>query len=170
MSAPQTNAELGERKDSWPVMVVGGILVFGLMIFVFPRLMKMMAAPYEERAHEHLLLQSATHLKKVEGKLVAFHGAHGRYPTRVEDLDVLVWPREKGDVPDWGINQRQVLSDAWGRAIQYTVPSADGEHPFDLRCLGRDGRPGGEGSDRDISTWDWGSSVEAPWPDRPKSD
>ncbi len=162
-----TNESLGERNDSWQVMVAGTVTLFLLMIFVFPRVMKRMAAPYEDRAHEHLLMQSATHLKKVEAALVGFHGEFGRYPTKFQDLDVLMYDPKRDSVPAWGITDRLHVADAWGRPIVYTVPAADGEHPFDLQCLGRDGLPGGSGPDRDISTWDWRSVVEVPWPDPP---
>lgn len=164
MEAPNTNEELGERKDSWPVMVAGALGLFLLMIVVLPRLMKLAASGLEDQANEHLLLQSASHLKRLENRLVSFQAEFGRYPGAFENLDALVWDERRGEAPTWAVVDRKILSDAWGRPVIYKVPGAAGEHPFDLRCLGRDGRPGGDGPDRDISNWDWPSRTEAPWP------
>jgi len=41
------------------------------------------------------------------------------------------------------------LVDPWGHAYVYDQPA--GNKPFEIRSLGRDGRPGGEGQDADIS-------------------
>ena len=41
------------------------------------------------------------------------------------------------------------LKDPWNHAFEYRVPG-DGK-PFDLICLGKDGKPGGESVDADIA-------------------
>ena len=41
------------------------------------------------------------------------------------------------------------LKDPWNHAFEYRVPG-DGK-PFDLVCLGKDGKPGGESVDADIA-------------------
>lgn len=165
MKPPNTNEELGERSDSWPVMVAGALALFLLMIVVLPRLMKFAASGLEDSANEHLLLQSASHLKRLETRLVSYEAEFGRYPGAFKSLDALIWDGRMGEAPPWAVVDRKILSDAWGRPILYTVPGADGAHPFDLVCLGRDGRPGGEGPARDISNWQWPSRTEAPWPE-----
>ncbi len=159
-----TNEDYGERGDPWPVVIVGVLALILMMLVVIPRLMKLAAGGLEDQANEHLLLQSASHLKRLENRLVAFQAEFGRYPGRFQGLEVLARERQEGAAPPWAIVQRKIMSDAWGRPIIYLVPSEDGEHPFELRCLGRDGRPGGEGPDRDISNWHWPSRTEAGWP------
>ena len=42
--------------------------------------------------------------------------------------------------------------DPWGRPYQYVSPAA--EAPYEVICLGADGREGGEGADADISSLD----------------
>ena len=46
---------------------------------------------------------------------------------------------------------KAVPADPWGHAYQYRSPGEHGE--YDLLSLGRDGRPGGEGEDADLTSW-----------------
>jgi len=80
---------------------------------------------------------------------------HG-YPTTDQGLDAL-WSRPTVQpVPD-GWNgpyvTRRVSADPWGHPYEYRVPGPDGL-PFALRSFGADGREGGEGNDRDFSSWE----------------
>jgi general secretion pathway protein G len=45
--------------------------------------------------------------------------------------------------------KEQELKDPWGHPLEYHVPGASG--PYDLTSYGRDGKPGGESVDADIS-------------------
>ena len=76
----------------------------------------------------------------------------GRLPSTDEGLTALI------DRPDaarnWNgpyLKKRAALSDPWGRAIQYRQPGEHGE--FDLFSFGADGRPGGDGEDKDVTNW-----------------
>jgi general secretion pathway protein G len=44
-----------------------------------------------------------------------------------------------------------VPKDPWGNDYQYRAPGEHGE--YDLLSLGKDGRPGGEGEDADLTSW-----------------
>lgn len=44
--------------------------------------------------------------------------------------------------------------DPWGNPYQYAAPGEHNPDSFDLVSFGRDGAPGGEGEDADISSWD----------------
>jgi len=44
-----------------------------------------------------------------------------------------------------------VPKDPWNNYYQYVSPGADGRD-YDITSYGRDGKPGGEGYDADIST------------------
>lgn len=73
----------------------------------------------------------------------------GRAPRELREL-----VEKPGNVSNWNgpyINDSN-LDDPWGNAYVYRFP---GEHrDFDISTLGRDGRPGGEGPDRDIANWE----------------
>ena len=55
---------------------------------------------------------------------------------------------------------KQLASDPWGRPYLYMSPGRVNPTTYDLYTLGRDGKPGGEGEDADITSW--GGAVDAP--------
>lgn len=74
----------------------------------------------------------------------------GRYPTSKEGLKALMknpgikgWdgPYLKGEIP----------MDPWGRTYIYISPGKHGD--YDLFSLGEDGKPGGTGKSKDITSW-----------------
>jgi len=75
----------------------------------------------------------------------------GRYPTNEQGLAALsVAPSGESKWAGPYLRKEAPL-DPWGRSYAYRYP---GEHSeFDLVSYGRDGRPGGEGEDRDIGNW-----------------
>lgn len=54
--------------------------------------------------------------------------------------------------------RKEVPADPWGRAYIYLSPGHVNPESYDLLSYGRDGRPGGEGENADITSWG-GSSV-----------
>lgn len=88
-------------------------------------------------------------VKNLESALELYFLDSGLYPTQEEGLSALsarpagssVWNgpylKDAGD-----------LKDPWGNLYQYQAP--EGEAPFTVTSLGRDGKKGGEGEDRDI--------------------
>ena len=75
----------------------------------------------------------------------------GRYPNSQEGLRALI-ARPDG-LAKWKgpYLKKAVPEDPWGLAYRYRSPGAKG--PFDIISFGADGKPGGEGEDRDISNW-----------------
>lgn len=75
----------------------------------------------------------------------------GRYPSTEQGLAVLVV--RPADEPKWAgpYLSKAVPKDPWGSDYQYRSPGEHGE--YDLLSLGRDGRPGGEGEDADLTSW-----------------
>lgn len=75
----------------------------------------------------------------------------GRYPTTEQGLAVLV--AKPADEPRWAgpYLAKAVPKDPWHNDYQYRSPGEHGE--YDLLSLGRDGRPGGEGEDADLTSW-----------------
>jgi len=77
-----------------------------------------------------------------------FWAENKRYPTNEEGIAILSTPSEKH--PDPYLNKEPV--DPWGQPYQYNSPGAKG--PYEIICLGADGREGGTGADADISSDD----------------
>jgi general secretion pathway protein G len=77
----------------------------------------------------------------------------GNYPTTDQGLDALV--REPGNAPNWSgpyLKKTEVPKDPWGNAYHYRAPGQNGV--FDVWSLGADNREGGEGEDRDVTSWE----------------
>lgn len=75
----------------------------------------------------------------------------GRYPTTQEGLNALV---TNPGADNWqGPYLRKGLpNDPWGRPYQYQCPGNHGD--YDLLSFGKDGAPGGEGENADITNWE----------------
>ena len=75
----------------------------------------------------------------------------GRYPSTQQSLSALqVRP---ADEPRWQgpYLAKAVPLDPWSRPYVYRAPGEHGE--YDLYSLGRDGAPGGDGDNADITSW-----------------
>lgn len=78
------------------------------------------------------------------------------YPATEQGLAALRTMPTTGEPPrNWrGPYLRRVVpDDPWGRAYSYEAPGRENPETYDLASLGRDGRPGGEGEDADITSW-----------------
>jgi len=75
----------------------------------------------------------------------------GRYPSTEQGLAVLV--AKPADEAKWQgpYLSKAVPKDPWGNDYQYRSPGEQGQ--YDLLSLGKDGRPGGEGEDADLTSW-----------------
>lgn len=75
----------------------------------------------------------------------------GRYPTTEQGLRALV--DRPGNEAKWEgpYLKKMVPVDPWGNPYAYRSPGEHGE--FDLLTLGKDGQPGGEGENEDITNW-----------------
>ena len=75
----------------------------------------------------------------------------GRYPNSEQGLAALV--QRPTDEPRWTgpYLAKAVPADPWGRPYLYTSPGSHGD--YDLQSLGKDGQPGGNGDDADLTSW-----------------
>ena len=78
--------------------------------------------------------------------LETFYADQGRYPSNDESLDVLT--EGTSSFPDGFLPK--IASDPWNRPYEYISPGTDSA--YEIICLGADGKEGGEGADRDISS------------------
>jgi len=75
----------------------------------------------------------------------SYYLTNSRYPTNDEGLDKLA------------ISSRK---DPWGNPYQYNCPGQQNE-PFEVVTYGADNRPGGDGPNADIYSWQLGDQVAA---------
>lgn len=97
-------------------------------------------------------------VKTVKAQIVGFEKAlqqyrldTGRFPNTEQGLAAL--QARPANVVKWDgpYLEKSLPMDPWGRAYTYASPGEHGE--FDISSTGRDGRPGGDGLDGDITNW-----------------
>jgi general secretion pathway protein G len=79
-----------------------------------------------------------------------------QFPTTEQGLDALRAFPSAGDSPkNWkGPYLRQLIPmDPWGKPYVYVSPGVANPSGYDLYTLGKDGKPGGEGEDADVTSW-----------------
>lgn len=82
-------------------------------------------------------VQAWEDIQLIEHLLDEYYKLHEAYPSTQEGLEAL--------------EQLIPLKDAWGNDYVYSCPGVHGE--YDLASHGKDGKPGGEGKDADITSW-----------------
>ena len=78
----------------------------------------------------------------------------GRYPTTQEGLAAL--NQRPSGLDRWDgpyLQKKDVPQDPWNRPYYYRSPG-EGGRPYDLYTYGADGAPGGEGDNRDVTSWE----------------
>jgi len=77
---------------------------------------------------------------------------NGRFPSSEQGLQALVRKPTASPVPpNWKPYLDKLPTDPWGQAYQYLNPGVKGE--IDIFSFGADGKPGGEGQDADVGSW-----------------
>jgi general secretion pathway protein G len=77
----------------------------------------------------------------------------GRYPTSSEGLQALVVA--PSGAANWNgpyLKRTTVPKDPWGNDYKYTSPG-DQNRPYDIVSMGGDGKDGGDGDGKDITSW-----------------
>jgi general secretion pathway protein G len=97
-------------------------------------------------------------VKTARAQIVGFEKALQQYrldvgslPTTEQGLQALITKPSNVNKWDGPYLEKTLPADPWGNAYIYVAP---GEHSeFDISSNGRDGRPGGDGLDADITNW-----------------
>ena len=131
----------------------GFTLVELLVVLAILGLLAAIAAPQVMRQLGGAKTEAAAiQIEKLGGVLDLYRLDIGQYPGAAEGLTALV--DKPGSGESWNgpyLKNRESLTDPWGRPYQYKAPGDHGE--YDLWSLGADGKPGGEGEDRDVASW-----------------
>jgi general secretion pathway protein G len=88
--------------------------------------------------------------------LDAYRLDNDAFPATEQGLESLRTVPITGDAPiNWkGPYLRQIVPlDPWGRVYVYVAPGVANPNSYDLYTLGKDGQPGGEGEDADLTAW-----------------
>ena len=77
----------------------------------------------------------------------------GRYPTSAEGLKALL--QAPAGVSNWNgpyVKNADAIKDTWNNEMIYRSPGSE-NRAFEIISLGGDGKEGGEGVDKDITSW-----------------
>ena len=125
------------------------IIVIGLLAsLVGPRILG--------RVSEAKTATARTQVEMLGSALDNYRLDTGSYPTTEQGLAALEVKPVHEPVPSgWRgpYLQKAIPSDPWGKAYNYASPGEHNVAGYDLWTLGRDGQPGGEGDDADVSSW-----------------
>lgn len=75
---------------------------------------------------------------------------NGRYPTTTQAC--ARWSRKPEGAANWRGYLDKLSNDPWGHPYQYLSPGVKGD--IDVFSFGADNKPGGEGGDADIGSWE----------------
>ena len=125
------------------VMIV--IVILGVLAaLIVP---KVMSRPDEAR-----IVAARQDIATLMQSLKLYRLDNRRYPTSEQGLAALVRKPEVDPLPtNWKSYVERLPQDPWGNPYQYLNPGLNGE--IDVFSYGGDGKPGGEGTDADIGSW-----------------
>ena len=105
-----------------------------------------------DRADDARVTAAKTDVGNLMQSLKLYKLDNQRYPTQAQGLQALVAKPSTEPVPaNWKPYLDKLPSDPWGGAYQFMNPGIKAE--VDVLSLGADGKPGGEGKDADIGSW-----------------
>jgi len=105
------------------------------------------------RVDDAQITKAKAEINNIESALKFYRLDNFAYPTTEQGLQALVSKPSDPNVRNWktGGYLDRLPTDPWGNEYLYLNPGNNGE--IDIYTLGRDGRPGGEGTDGDIGNW-----------------
>lgn len=131
----------------------GFTLVELLVVLVILGLIAAFAAPQVLKYLGGAKTSSAKiQIERLSGVLDLYRLEVGHYPGDGEGLNALV--EQPADAPNWNgpyLKKADALNDPWRRPYIYRFPGEHGE--YDLYSLGADGQEGGDGENRDVTSW-----------------
>jgi general secretion pathway protein G len=121
------------------------LVILGLIVaFAAPQVIKYVGSAKSDAAK--------IQIERLSSVLDLYRLEVGRYPTQEEGLEALI--ESPSDAETWNgpyVKKADALTDPWRRPYIYQIPGEHGD--FDLSSLGADGQEGGEGEDKDLTSW-----------------
>jgi general secretion pathway protein G len=136
---------LNNQKGFTLVELIVVVIIIGLLAgLVVPQFIKQ-----EEKATAKA---AKAQIELLGTALDTFRLDVGRYPSSQEGLQALNQKPAGVDRWDGPYLKKDVPSDPWGKPYIYKSPGDHG--PFDIISYGADGVPGGDGTNRDVTSWE----------------
>jgi len=105
-----------------------------------------------DRASDAKVTAARTDVNNLVQALKLYKLDNQRYPSTEQGLESLVRKPTAGTIPpNWKPYLDKLPRDPWGQPYQFLNPGVKGE--IDVFSFGADGKPGGEGHDADVGSW-----------------
>ncbi len=146
MQAPDSSAKKPRRSHGFTLIELMVVLVIMgiLAALIVPNIIG--------RTDEARITAAKTDIATVMQALKLYKLDNGVYPTQQQGLQALVAKPTTPPVPgNWKPYLEKLPTDPWGRPYQYLNPGIRG--PVDVFSYGADGKPGGDGNNADIGSW-----------------
>jgi general secretion pathway protein G len=132
----------------------GFTLIEMMVVMVIIGLLMALVGPRFIRQSEKAKVTSArAQIELLGTALDTFRLDVGRYPTSQEGLAALRQRPFGVDRWDGPYLKKDVPKDPWDHAYYYRSPG-EGGRPYDVYSYGADGAPGGDGDNRDVTSWE----------------
>ncbi|MGC8806460.1 MAG: type II secretion system major pseudopilin GspG [Thiomonas sp.] len=138
---------------STPRKVRGFTLIELMVVLVIMGVLAALIVPnIMGRTDEARQTAARTDIATIMQALKLYKLDNGIYPTQQQGLQALVVKPSTPPIPNnWKPYLEKLPTDPWGNAYQYLNPGVKG--PVDVFSYGADGKPGGEGANADIGSW-----------------
>lgn len=137
----------GHRQSGMTMMELLAVLV------IIGVVMGVVGGKFFGQAEEAKRKAAKIEINQIGQSLDLFKLEVGRYPTTSEGLQALV--TAPAGVNNWNgpyWKNGTLPTDPWKNEYKYTQPGQHGA--YDIISMGPDGKEGGDGADRDITSWD----------------
>ena len=144
-----TNNRIAGRRAARGMTLIEILVVLVLLGIV----MGIVAGNFIGQGEEAKRKAASIEISQIVNTLDLFKLEIGRYPTSQEGLQALVTApagATNWNGPYW--KKSSIPKDPWGNDYRYTSPGQKGA--YDIVSLGADGKEGGDGTNKDISSAD----------------
>jgi general secretion pathway protein G len=147
------NAEMPQQFHRTRAVSRGFTLIEIMVVLVIIGVLAALIAPNVlDRAGEAKVTAARTDVNNLMQALKLYKLDNQRFPSTEQGLASLVRKPTVGTIPpNWKPYVDKLPRDPWGQEYQYLSPGVKGE--IDVFSFGADGKPGGEGNDADVGSW-----------------
>jgi general secretion pathway protein G len=146
---------VGRRAGSSSIAAIRGMTLIEILVVLtlIGIVMGIVGGNYLGQGEKAKQKAAKIEIEQIGQTLDLFRLEVGRYPTTQEGLQALI--TAPTGVPNWNgpyWKKNTLPKDPWTNEYKYAAPGQHGA--YDLWSYGADGKEGGEGTNKDITSWE----------------